>query len=81
MCYKCRGKGHLTRKCPHTGNSTITQGQQTPPGSTSQTSCTGCTLCPATNPTFSQTTTAKTPITAELWQTLMEQLNKVNKGS
>ena len=33
------------------------------------------------NPTLSQAITAETPITAEVWQTLMEQLNKVNQNN
>ena len=37
---------------------------------------TGTTLISATNPTLSQTITAKTPISAEFWQILMDQLNK-----
>ena len=44
-----------------------------------QSSYTGPTLFPATNSTLFKTITAKTPIPTEIWQTLMQQLNKVNQ--
>ena len=78
-CYKCGEKRHLTSECPHTGNSAIAQRQQIPVANTQQVSYTGPSLFPATNPTLSQTITAETPITAEIWQILMEQLNKANQ--
>ena len=59
MCYEGGQKEHLARECSHTGNSTITQSQQTLIISTQQTSCAGPTLLPATNPTLSQTITVK----------------------
>ena len=33
------------------------------------------------NSTLSQTKTAKSPITAKVWQTLMKQLNRVNQDN
>ena len=38
------------------------------------------TLFLATNHTLSQTITATIPITTEVWQTLMAQMNKVNQA-
>ena len=75
ICYKGGEKGHLTQECPHTGSSAVAQRQQTLIVNTHQTSCADPTLFPA------QTITAETPITADIWQSLMEQLHKVNQDS
>ena len=74
----CR-KGVLTEECLHTGSSALAQRQQTPIVNTQQAGCTGPTLLPATNPILFPTMCAETPMTAEIWQTLMEQLNKANQ--
>ena len=42
---------------------------------------TGLNLFPATNPTLPQTLNAETPITAEIWQNRMDQLNKANQDN
>ena len=72
-------KGHLARECPHRGNSVTIQNQ--PPQTTNNihTNAIEPTLFPATNPTILQTITAENPISAEIWQSLMEQLQKLTK--
>ena len=71
----------MTRGCPHTGNTAITQNQPTLPVNTQQTSSIGPTLFPATNPKLLKTITVETPDTSEVWKTLMEQVNKVNQDN
>ena len=80
-CYKCGEKGHMARECPCMGNSAITQQSPNSPINAQQIKSTGPTLFPARNPTLSQTITVEIPITADVWQTLMDQLNKVNQDS
>ena len=72
-------KGHLAQKCTHQGGSAITQRQQTPIVITQQANYTCPSLFPASNPMLSQTITAETPTTSEIWQTLIEQLKKANQ--
>ena len=36
---------------------------------------------PFTNPTLSQTITAETSVTTEVWHTIMKQLNNVNQDN
>ena len=74
-------KGHLAWECPHTGSSAIAQRQQTPIVNTQQANYPGPTLFPDTNLNLSQTITAEAPITSEIWQILMEQLNKENQDN
>ena len=46
-----------------------------------QTKFAGTTLFPPTKPALLQTVTTKTPITADVWQAVMEQHNKINQDN
>ena len=74
-------EGKLVRECTHTGNSAITQNQPTLPVNTQQTSSAESMLFPVVNYTLSQTITAETPISTQVWQNVMNQLNKVSQDN
>ena len=80
-CYKKWRKEAFSMRMSLTGSSVVAQWQQTPVVNVHQTSCADPTLFPATNPILSKTITAEAPVTAEVWQTLMEQLNKANQDN
>ena len=77
----CGDKGHLARECPYTGNAVVSPPQATQSPTASLTNPTRITLVLATNHTLSQTITVITPISAEFWQILMDELNKTNQDN